>query len=75
MGALLKDGLADGTVGSNITLTLTFTRLDVHNIGQGEPRHKKYKRINLGGGQAYDRSSARLLLWQELLMIVHDLLY
>jgi hypothetical protein len=26
-------------------------------IGQGEPRHRKYKRLKLGGGQAYDRSS------------------
>jgi hypothetical protein len=27
------------------------------NIGQGEARHRKYKRRKLGGGQAYDRSS------------------
>jgi hypothetical protein len=25
--------------------------------GQGEARHRKYKRLKLGGGQAYDRSS------------------
>jgi hypothetical protein len=25
--------------------------------GQGEARHKKYKRLKLGGGQAYDRSN------------------
>jgi hypothetical protein len=30
---------------------------NVRNIGQGEPRHKKYKRLKLGGGQVYDRSS------------------
>jgi hypothetical protein len=30
---------------------------DVRSIGQGEARHRKYKRIKLGGGQAYDRSS------------------
>jgi hypothetical protein len=30
---------------------------NVRNIGQGEPRHRKYKRLNLGGDQAYDRSS------------------
>jgi hypothetical protein len=30
---------------------------EVRNIGQGEPRHRKYKRLKLGGGQAYDRSS------------------
>jgi hypothetical protein len=29
----------------------------VRIIGQGEPRHRKYKRLKLGGGQAYDRSS------------------
>jgi hypothetical protein len=30
---------------------------NVPNIGQGEARHRKYKRFKLGGGQAYDRSS------------------
>jgi hypothetical protein len=30
---------------------------NVHAIGQGEPRHRKYRRLKLGGGQAYDRSS------------------
>jgi hypothetical protein len=29
----------------------------VRGIGQGEANHRKYKRLNLGGGQAYDRSS------------------
>jgi hypothetical protein len=28
----------------------------VRGIGQGEARHTKYKRLKLGGGQAYDRS-------------------
>jgi hypothetical protein len=28
----------------------------VRDIGQGEARHRKYKRLKLGGGQAYDRS-------------------
>jgi hypothetical protein len=27
----------------------------VCSIGQGEARHKKYKSLKLGGGQAYDR--------------------
>jgi hypothetical protein len=27
------------------------------NIGKGEAQHRKYKRLKLGGGQAYDRSS------------------
>jgi hypothetical protein len=36
---------------------------NVRNIGKGEPRHRKYKRLKLGGGQAYDRpSDYRLLL-------------
>jgi hypothetical protein len=26
-------------------------------VGQGEPKHGKHKRLELGGGQAYDRSS------------------
>jgi hypothetical protein len=25
----------------------------VRSIGQGEARHRKYKRLKLGGGQAY----------------------
>jgi hypothetical protein len=27
------------------------------NIGQGEPQHRKYKQLKLGGGHAYDRSN------------------
>jgi hypothetical protein len=30
---------------------------NVRNIGQGEARHWKYKKLKLGGGHAYDRSS------------------
>jgi hypothetical protein len=30
---------------------------NARNTGQGEARHRKYKRLKLGGGQAYDRSS------------------
>jgi hypothetical protein len=30
---------------------------NVRNIGQGEAQRSKYKRLKLGGGQAYDRSS------------------
>jgi hypothetical protein len=29
---------------------------NVRNIGQGDARHRKYKRLKLGGGQAYARS-------------------
>jgi hypothetical protein len=28
----------------------------VRSIGQGEARHRKYKRLKLGGSEAYDRS-------------------
>jgi hypothetical protein len=31
--------------------------IHVRNIGQGEARHRKYKRLKLGGGQAFDRSN------------------
>jgi methionine synthase II (cobalamin-independent) len=31
--------------------------VNVRNIGQGEARHREYKRLKLGGGQAYDRSN------------------
>jgi hypothetical protein len=30
---------------------------NVRTIEEGEARHRKYKRLKLGGGQAYDRSS------------------
>jgi hypothetical protein len=29
----------------------------IRSIGQGKARHRKYKRLKLGGCQAYDRSS------------------
>jgi hypothetical protein len=31
--------------------------IHVCNIGQDEAQHRKYKRLKLGSGQAYDRSS------------------
>jgi hypothetical protein len=31
--------------------------VNVRNIGQGEAWHRKYKRLKLGGGQAYDCSN------------------
>jgi hypothetical protein len=30
---------------------------NVRNIGKGEARDRKYKRLKFGGGQAYDRSN------------------
>jgi hypothetical protein len=35
----------------------THENENVGYIGQGEARHKKYKRLKLGGGHVYDRSS------------------
>jgi hypothetical protein len=32
----------------------------VRGIGQGEAMHRKYNRLKLGGGQAYDRSADKL---------------
>jgi hypothetical protein len=37
--------------------TLNHVNPNFRGIGQGEARHKKYKRLKLDGGQAYDRSS------------------
>jgi hypothetical protein len=34
-----------------------YVNPNVRNIGQGEAQHRKYKRLKLGDGQAYDRSS------------------
>jgi hypothetical protein len=49
---------------------------NVRNIGRGEPRHGKYKRLKFGGGQAYDRSSDwTAVVAGAILMIMHDLLY
>ena len=31
--------------------------INIRNIGQGEAQHRKYKRLRLGDGQAYDRSN------------------
>jgi hypothetical protein len=38
-------------------VTQNYENEHVRGIGQGEARHRKYKRLKLGGGQAYDRSS------------------
>jgi hypothetical protein len=32
-------------------------RMDIGSIGKGEVRHRKYKRLKFGGGQAYDHSN------------------
>jgi hypothetical protein len=36
---------------------LNHENVNFRNIGQGEVQHIKYKRLKLGGGQAYDRSN------------------
>jgi hypothetical protein len=38
------------------TVILNHENIDIRISGQGEARHRKYKRLKLGGGQAYDRS-------------------
>jgi hypothetical protein len=38
-------------------VVLNNEKANVRNIGQGEARHRKYKKLKLGGGQADDRSS------------------
>jgi hypothetical protein len=34
---------------------LNYGNENIRYIGQGEGRHRKYKRLKFGGGQAYDR--------------------
>jgi hypothetical protein len=36
---------------------VTHENPNVRAIGQGEARHRKHKRLKLGGGHVYDRSS------------------
>jgi hypothetical protein len=35
------------------TVILNHENVNICNIGQGEAQHRKYKRLKLGGGQAY----------------------
>jgi hypothetical protein len=35
----------------------SYENAHVPEIGEGEARHRKQKRLKLGGGQAYNRSS------------------
>jgi hypothetical protein len=35
---------------------LNHVNPNIHGFGQGEAKHRKYKRLKLDGGQAYDRS-------------------
>jgi hypothetical protein len=41
----------------------------VRGTGQVEGRHRKYKRLKLGGGQAYGRSSIKLPLYKRICKI------
>jgi hypothetical protein len=38
-------------------VNLNHENPNIRAIGQGEAMRRKYKRLKLGGGQAYDRSS------------------
>jgi hypothetical protein len=51
-----EDGVFRGVRANELSEKQTVLRFIVRNIEQGEARHRKYKRIKLGGGQAYDRS-------------------
>jgi hypothetical protein len=37
------------------TVILNHKNVDICIIGQREAQHRKYKRLKLGGGQAYDQ--------------------
>jgi hypothetical protein len=39
-------------------IILNCIKPNIRGIGQGEARHRKYKRLKLGGGQAYDSFKA-----------------
>jgi hypothetical protein len=38
-------------------VTQNYDKKHVRSVGQGEARRRKYKRLKLGGGEAYYRSS------------------
>jgi hypothetical protein len=40
-----------------VEVILNYDDENVRYIGQGEAQQRKYKRLKLGGGQAYDRSN------------------
>jgi hypothetical protein len=40
-----------------LKLKLVGFKCKCYNIGQGEARHRKYKRLEFGGGQQYDCSN------------------
>jgi hypothetical protein len=39
-----------------VTIILNHENINNCNIGEGKAQHKEYKRLKLGGGQAYDQS-------------------
>jgi hypothetical protein len=43
--------------GTQAEVILNHVNPKVHGIGQGEARHRKYKRLKLGSSQAYDHSA------------------
>jgi len=38
------------------TVIRNHENVNIRNIGHGKAQHRKYKRLKLGGGQAYGRS-------------------
>jgi hypothetical protein len=45
------------TYRTQVEVILNHVNPNIRGTGQGEARHKKYKRLELGGGQACDRSA------------------
>jgi hypothetical protein len=52
-----------------------YENATVRNIGQRKAVHRKYKRLKLGGGQAYDRSNDYAVVITQDGKIGHNLLY
>jgi hypothetical protein len=43
--------------GTKTEVILNYVNRNIDGIGQGETMNRKYKRLKLGGGEAYDRSA------------------
>jgi hypothetical protein len=43
--------------GQHAEVVQNHKEVNIRNTGQGEAQHRKYMRLKLGSGQAYDRSS------------------
>jgi len=58
------------------TVIINHENVNFRNIGHGETQHRTYKRLKLGGGQAYDWSYLdRGHILGQYMNIKHNLLY